>query len=280
MMNLSELIISTVCLRPYVFLFLLAYIIGASLELGITRALCYIPIGYFVAWFSEFSSIHTGFPYGMYRYIQTTVNQELWVFGVPFMDSLSYVFLSYAAYSTTRLAMGKLTKVAHSPHHEGAILNSFDNTSQKTFLFIPPDKRSLKFTTVGSLLLTLLDIIIDPVALRGDRWFLGKIYEYPESGIYFGVPLSNFLGWFIVGLVLIRILQLIAPHVETPIHIKGFRSWMTTITGPVLYGAILCFNIAVTLMIDEKLIFIADLSLLFLAIAFIKATRHICFLKD
>jgi len=33
-------------------------------------------------------------------------------------------------------------------------------------------------------------------------------------------------------------------------------------------------------MIDEKLIFIADLSLLFLAIAFIKATRHICFLKD
>ena len=30
----------------------------------------------------------------------------------------------------------------------------------------------------------------------GDRWFLGRMYYYPEGGIYFGVPLSNFVGWF------------------------------------------------------------------------------------
>jgi putative membrane protein len=42
-------------------------------------------------------------------------------------------------------------------------------------------------------------VVIDPVTLRGDRWFLGQIYGYPTPGPYFGVPLSNFLGWGMVG---------------------------------------------------------------------------------
>ena len=33
--------------------------------------------------------------------------------------------------------------------------------------------------------LTFIDVIIDPVALRGDRWFLGLIYGYPDPGLYF-----------------------------------------------------------------------------------------------
>ena len=54
-----------------------------------------------------------------------------------------------------------------------------------------------------------LDIVIDPLALRGYRWFLGQIYGYPEPGVYFGVTLSNFGGWFLVALGLIRVLQLL-----------------------------------------------------------------------
>ncbi len=45
----------------------------------------------------------------------------------------------------------------------------------------------------------LLDVVIDPVALRGDRWFLGRVYAYPGRGLYFGVTAANFLGWFAVG---------------------------------------------------------------------------------
>ncbi|MDH5698334.1 MAG: hypothetical protein OEZ41_00025 [Nitrospirota bacterium] len=29
------------------------------------------------------------------------------------------------------------------------------------------------------ILFTFLDVVIDPVALQGERWFLGKIYGYP-----------------------------------------------------------------------------------------------------
>ena len=45
----------------------------------------------------------------------------------------------------------------------------------------------------------LLDVVIDPLAVRGERWFLGHVFYYPEGGVYFGVPLSNFVGWALVG---------------------------------------------------------------------------------
>ena len=47
----------------------------------------------------------------------------------------------------------------------------------------------------------LLDVVIDPVAVRGDRRFLGHIFFYPEGGAYFGVPVFNFAGWTVVGMV-------------------------------------------------------------------------------
>ena len=48
-------------------------------------------------------------------------------------------------------------------------------------------------------------MVIDPVALRGDRWFLGKIYYYPDPGTHFGVPLANYVGWAVVGLISLSI---------------------------------------------------------------------------
>ena len=50
-------------------------------------------------------------------------------------------------------------------------------------------------------LFAFIDMVIDPVALRGDRWFLGKIYYYPDPGRHFGVPFANYVGWAVVGLI-------------------------------------------------------------------------------
>ena len=64
-------------------------------------------LGYLLAWMAEFSAINWGFPFGEYIYIPATVDRELWVAGVPFMDSLSYVFLAYASFSMALLALGR-----------------------------------------------------------------------------------------------------------------------------------------------------------------------------
>jgi uncharacterized membrane protein len=229
------LLIDTILLRPYVFVFLAIYLAACSLHLGLKRALLFCAAGYGIAWLSEFSAIHNGFPYGRYFYLDATKGKELWVLGVPFMDSISYVFLSYASYSVALLLSSPL-------RCSGWTVYALETRKIRD---------SLQVRVLGALLLVYLDIIIDPVALRGDRWFLGLIYGYPEKGVYFGVPLSNFLGWFIVGLI--AVLQAIDRRLGrngVP-DLAGYRYPRRFMIGPALYAGVLIFNLSVTFLIGE-----------------------------
>jgi putative membrane protein len=233
------LLLSTMELRPYVFIFLLVYIVGCTLQFGFKRTVLYGIVGYFLAWLSEFSSIHTGFPYGWYYYIEHTRGQELWVLGVPLMDSISYVFLTYASYSLAILIMSPIQR-----------------TGWFLYVLETAKIRASWFTAfLGSLLCVYLDIIIDPVALQGHRWFLGQIYGYQEQGVYFGVPISNFIGWLFVGFIMIAAFQKIDQWLgkrNTPDYHGHAYSWRFVI-GPGLYAGVVVFNLAVTFSIKEYL---------------------------
>ena len=98
-MEWLTLLLGTVLRRPYVFLFLAVYLIIAILNMGVIRSVVFTVLAYTIAFLSEYSSTRNGFPYGFYSYIETTRNQELWISNVPFMDSLSYSFLVYVAYT-------------------------------------------------------------------------------------------------------------------------------------------------------------------------------------
>lgn len=193
-------------------------------------------VGYLIAFGSEWLSINTGFPYGWYYYIDTTSSRELWVAGVPFFDSLSYVFLSYCSYSTALFIISPL---------KAWRWNIVTLETRRL-------RRSFAALLLGSFLQTFLDIVIDPVALQGKRWFLGQIYGYREAGIHFGVPLSNYAGWLLTSFCLIAALQLIDVRrldetasglVSIPFH---------SLIGPTLYLSVLIFNIAMTLIIGER----------------------------
>jgi len=242
-----KLLWGTIVLRPYVFAFLAAYIVAGWRHIGLKRTLAYIPVGYALAWASEFSSIHCGFPYGDYFYIQSTAGRELWVFGVPFMDSLSYVFLSYCSYS---LAAFLMTPVALRSGNLIAL-----ETSQI--------RRSWQTLVLGAFLFVLLDIVIDPVALLGDQWFLGKIYGYHHEGFYFGIPMSNFGGWLFVGAVLVASLQALdaVPSLDSKVRLPVNGSSWLRLLGPVLYCSVLVFNISVTFYIGQMLLGLVDLLL-------------------
>jgi len=244
-----RLFFGTVLLRPYVFLFLLVYLIAGSTQIGWRRTLLYLPLGFGVAWFSEYSSTHWGIPYGDYFYIPSTITEELWIAGVPFMDSLSYVFLSYCSYS---MAIFLLSPVLFSQGNLFVFETHRIRQSWQTLL-------------LGSFLFVFLDIVIDPVALQGHRWFLGQIYGYRENGIYFGIPMSNFIGWLLVGFVMIAVLQMLdrwsalEPARKTIFHsIPGIA-----LLGPVLYASVLLFNITVTFWIGEILLATVDCLLIF-----------------
>jgi putative membrane protein len=237
MWEFLRLLAGTLWLRPYVFIFLACYLALATLHLGFGRTLAFLVSGYLMAWAMEFSSIHTGFPFGLYIYIPATADRELWVLGVPFMDSLSYVFLAYASFTLALLALGS------GRWHQGRFSLEEDRILLKSW----------RATVLGATLMMALDVVIDPVALRGYRWFLGQIYGYPEYGVYFGVPLSNFAGWFLVALIMIRFLQVLIAHFPaSPWWNLGRRPISCQpLLGPALYLGILGFNLFMTFWIGE-----------------------------
>jgi len=235
-MELLSLLLGTVLLRPYVFVFLATYCIACSLHLGVKRTILFMIAGYTIAWLSEYSSIHNGIPYGYYYYIEATRGKELWVCGVPFMDSLSYVSLAYASYS--------MALVVTSPVLSRGPLYLLETRKLRN---------SLSTRILGAVFFVYLDIIIDPVALQGHKWFLGQIYGYPQKGAYFGVPLSNFAGWLLVGFLMIYALQLIDAHLERGgiRDYAGFQYPWRYLIGPGLYSGVLVFNLCVTFAIHD-----------------------------
>jgi uncharacterized membrane protein len=213
MPSFGTLLWNTVLLRPYVFGFLLAFLFAAVRDLGPLRTAGFVGWGWAVAFVAEYSSTRVGIPFGLYHYTAATVGRELYLSNVPAFDSLSFVFLAYAALCLARWAIRK------SGGPTVALL--------------------------AGVLMMLLDVVIDPLAVRGDRWFLGRIFYYPAGGPYFGVPLSNFAGWMLVGWV----------TVGGYLWAVGRRdpSSRAARLGPgmALYYAVLLFNLILTAWIRE-----------------------------
>jgi putative membrane protein len=221
--DLLTRLVGTLWLRPYVVGFLLLHLAGASALLGWRRTGALSLITWAVAFAAEASSIRTGIPFGWYYYIPETVDRELWILGVPLFDSPSFSFLLTASYGLAWLLL--------AGHGEQAVR--------------PAPGRHFVLTV---LLFVLSDVVIDPVALQGGRWFLGQIYGYPEPGFYFGVPLANFAGWAVVGVTALALYRCWERRrAESPPGRFVGRAWLC----PGLYFLVLAFNLAITFAIGE-----------------------------
>jgi uncharacterized membrane protein len=238
MAEVGRLLAGTVELRPYVFLFLLAYLALAVPTWGWRRTAINTILGYLIAWLAEYSSIHNGVPFGLYSYISgPTIDRELWIAGVPFMDSISFVFLTFAGLATARSIVGPLANHSAWPW---AIR-----------LADPAGRPHWPVWLLAALLTMGADIIIDPVALQGERWFLGRIYAYAGGGPYFGVPLANFAGWFLVSATILGIFLLL----DRWLLARWFGPWHgypgDAAGGVALFTGVLAFNLFVALAIGE-----------------------------
>jgi uncharacterized membrane protein len=217
------------------------YLVVSSIHLGYLRTAILFFLAWGIAFLSELSSTRNGFPYGYYEYLGDTHAVELWISNVPFFDSLSYTFMAYTAYSMALLAYTPILR-------RGADIQLVETHRLR---------QSLPVAVLTVTFFVFLDIVVDPVALRGSRWFLGQIFWYPQGGMYFGVPLTNFGGWAIVGAAIILLYQ----GLDRLLVRRGWGSEAGAryvpakgIWGPMLYYLVLLFNLVVTCMIDEPLL--------------------------
>lgn len=237
-MEYVMLLFQTIYLRPYVFFFLGVSLVSASRLLGWKRTGAMFGITWVTAFICEFSSTRIGFPFGDYYYTGSTTDQELYFSNIPFMDSLSFTFLLFASYC---LALVFILPATHPAPFSGWHFREHQRTSWSVVL-------------LTTLFFTFVDIVIDPVALRGERWFLGQIYGYPDPGVYFGVPIANFLGWAFVGCISILIYRGIDQICWKKGPLPPGRVRGNLLLGVSLYYGVLAFNLGVTFWIDEWLI--------------------------
>ena len=255
-MEFFTLLIQTVLLRPYVFLFLGMSLFVSSRLLGWKRTRLMFGVTWLTAFLCEFSSTRIGFPFGDYYYTGSTVGKELYISNIPFMDSLSFTFLLHASYC---MALAFIL-----PRHQDGAFSGWDcNRHNRT---------SWPVILLTTLFMTFIDIVIDPVALRGDRWFLGLIYGYPHPGVYFGIPIANFLGWATVGIISIGTYCLVDRFYWLDTTLPQETVSRNLFSGVGLYYLVLVFNLVMTFWIEEYLIGMVG-CLIYLPISILLITR-------
>ncbi len=117
----------------------------------------------------ESIGVSTGFPFGHYHY--TDKLGALFLGLVPYVIPIVWLNMLYPAYViATRLF----------PHAQRG-------------------KHPWSEAALGGLVMTSWDLIVDPVMVRRDHW----VWEH--GGAYFGIPLSNFLGWWLTSFVILSL---------------------------------------------------------------------------
>ncbi|MHB8370087.1 MAG: carotenoid biosynthesis protein [Leptospirales bacterium] len=233
-----HLLLSTLLFRWYVFFFWTVGLVALSRATGPPGALLRFFVAWAITYLFEWNSSRPGgwFPYGHYRYLPTTQGREMWIGHLPLMDSLSLAFLAVGALGVAGLSAG-LTL--------GELLSA-------------PRRLWIRISGIALLLFVMIDMVIDPVALRGGRWFLGQIYDYPQGGAYFGVTWSNFVGWGVTGAVILFFWRILPLSVR---HGAGPASPVDRFLPPFLYVSVYLFNLAIALYLGEGRIALADLFL-------------------
>lgn len=256
--------------RPYVTLFLLAFVALSWLEQGRTRTMIWVITGYLVAFCAEWASINHGIPFGFYVYNYDALSNDLVIAGVPFFDSLSFAFLSYVSFSFAQFFLSPLW--VRGIDVQRVTTRRVRNSAGVLFL--------------GACLMVVIDLIVDPVTHHGKHWFLGEIYYYPAPGYHFDVPLANYAGWFVVGWTTIMINQ----RMDQWLAGREFRAGKIPslrylpakgLFAPLFWAGILVFQLGVTAWLGwgydladvagDKLAWQKGLRLQFLAGCFIVA---------
>jgi len=204
------LVLETLGLRWFAVAFLAALLWAAWPEGGAHRAFRFLAIAALASFAAEFSSTHTGFPYGDYAYVADTRGRELYLANIPAFVPLSFGSVVYAG-----RALVRGTAIART--HTGLVLGS-------------------------AAAATMLDLVIDPITLQGDRWFLGSLYAYGSGGPWFDVPLSNFGGWILVSSVIVALDEALA---------RGDRRDAPSLRGRVLAMGICVFFVVLGLWLRD-----------------------------
>ncbi|EKD87307.1 MAG: hypothetical protein ACD_36C00152G0004 [uncultured bacterium] len=100
------------------------------------------------------------------------------------------------------------------------------------------------------LILVSLDFIIDPVSVH-----TGKLWQWEKGSFYFGIPLRNFLGWYVVGFISTLLFTLIDQGKPVTFHILYVL--------PILFYASVLKRVPAMMKLNRRLAILGSLPVVF-----------------
>ncbi|MFN8570645.1 MAG: carotenoid biosynthesis protein [Gemmatimonadaceae bacterium] len=170
----------------------LAYAAGA---LGRRRALSLFVVGSLVSLGAELLGTSTGLPFGEYHYTTLLGPRVLGL--VPFPIPISWFYMLYGSLAI----VGRL-----------AGTNARDDSRTRW-----------RWAACAGAVLLAWDISMDPAMVRTAHWVWGAGDLFHEAGlpawldafftrpVFYGMPLSNWFGWYLTGTLIARLMLAIVP---------------------------------------------------------------------
>jgi len=153
---------------PVIFLFF-----HAIWTLSFFRGLMLIFLAFFTGFIFEFFGLKYGtFFGGEYVYALSGVK----IFTVPFKVILYWAVFIYTGYCITNSFLYWLKKDKPVKGKKDVFLLPF-------------------LILADGLIVLAIDLFMDPLQVKVGSW------RWPNSGLYFGVPIGNFIGWFLVTII-------------------------------------------------------------------------------
>lgn len=152
---------------------------NAVLALGWTEAALFAAICLTVTFSVENLGVATGFPFGHYVFLVDAGLPR--VGAIPIIVGALYFGLGYASWVIANLLLG--TAVQRPQGRHGLVATPL----------------------AAAFVMTQWDVVMDPAGST-----LGKAWVWFGGGGYFGVPLSNFLGWFLTTWLYFQLFALAA----------------------------------------------------------------------
>lgn len=180
-------------------------ILHGSRQWGPKRVLMFALTIFVIGWVFETLGTNTGFPFGSYTY-----GEKMWPFvgQVPIAVMPAYWVMAYVCWSLALLLRRRI-----------------DGPMDQHFVVSVP--------IIGAILMVIWDLSMDPLrAIAEQRW------HWHDGGFYFGIPISNFVGWFLVTWLMFQIFALLilrsgltAPSRASP---SNHKYWLSV---PLMYLA-------------------------------------------
>lgn len=184
----SMIILRITQTRAYLYIAMISPLFGVTASalhawyyLGKRQAVVFFFVTVIGSMFLETLGVATGWLYGEYHY--TYRLGPLFLGLTPYLIPITWFMMLYPSFIMSTLIADRIS-----------IKNSI--------------LRVLIVSTLGGMIMTSWDLVLDPVMVVQEHWV------WDEVGAYFGIPFQNFFGWWLTSFVILLIHQWLVQRID------------------------------------------------------------------